>query len=213
MEFLSRCGIGLAKVTRVNQAPLKAAMQSMTAIPVGFVKGDNPVTLLLGIRHDYASSCFDQRNRFPGLNARTDHCARRDDRRSANPRPAVNRDRTAAGNTVSYRTGHLQRWLGFRNATIRNRKRDELDSARPAKLGFPLQSKFRDLLPFEKTYDEVDARSLPSSDVQLQPIIRTRTGHDGKPTRHLYPVQSGHSTSTYPARSLSAVIHDDSWRK
>jgi hypothetical protein len=67
----------------------------------------------------------------------------------------VNRDRTTAGNTVGYRTGNFQRLSGIWHATIRNRKRYELDSPRPAKRGFSLQSKLGNLVAFEKAYDHI----------------------------------------------------------
>ena len=100
----------------------------------------------------------------------------------------MNRDRTTAGNTVGYRTGNFWRLPDVGHATIGNRKGDELNSARPAKLSFPLQSKFGDLIPFEKTYDQIDAGSPPFGDVQLQPIIGARTGHDCEPPWYLNPM-------------------------
>ena len=100
----------------------------------------------------------------------------------------MNRDRTTAGNTVGYRTGNFQRLPDVWHATIRNRKRDEFDSPRPAKLGFSLQSKFGDFIPFEKTYDQIDAGSPLFGDVHLHPIIGARTGHVCEPPWYLNPM-------------------------
>ncbi len=131
----------------------------------GLVKGDNPVTLLLGVRHDHATSCFDQSKRFADLDSPTDHCARGDNGRSADPCPAVNRDRTAVGKTASDGPRNTQRLLNLRHATIRNRKGDEFNSTRAAKLSFPLQTKFGDLVRLKETYDQMDAGSFPFTNV------------------------------------------------
>ena len=120
----------------------------------------------------------------------------------------MNRDRTTASHTVGYQPGNTQRQPDVWYAAIRNRKRYELNSSRTAKLGFSLQSKFGDLLPFEKAYDQVDAGSPPLSDVYFQPIIGARAGHDRKPPWRFNPMQSGHSSLYLPhhsARSYPAT--------
>src|SRR5215472_2195374 len=92
------------------------------------------------------------------------------------------------GTTVSQASGQqasdLQSIMsGFRQSTVRNRERNEVDPVGTAKLRLTPQSKLRNLIVLQQAHDHIDATFLPFIDLRLQPLLSTRTGHNGNPSR------------------------------
>ncbi len=67
------------------------------------------------------------------------------------------------------------------NATIRDRKGNELDIRGPAKQRHLTEVQLGDLVRLEEADDKVDALGSPTGDLILEPIARPRTRHDRQP--------------------------------